>query len=446
MSVTATVYDDLRRTDFDMVADWQELGNAQDGGPFLKAAVTVNAENPVATFEIPWGSIERPTNGREVPAQKWIDLAGTERVVTAASRDPRAIDVSRYFNEDVIATPEAPADGDFDAGDRAYSAEILPAGDSPTIAADGIPFYRLPVDAGALNCIRAEGQTIEWPAEPCDALAVLGASSNGRHGGTAKLLYADGATQAIPLQLSDWCAAPALGELSAFTVDYRFEAGQRSGPANHIWLKRLTVGADKALRGIVLPSDSDLHIFGLAFSEAVQFRPVWGMSLLNDCKYGFDVKDNTMRMSLLRASYNPDPTPDVGTHRIRWALYPHSGDWRSAQTPRRAMELNNPPIVRLVPAHAGPLPPQYSFVRVEPAEMILSAFKRAEDGDAYVARVYNSCGEGGQARIRCNLPFKEAVACDLLEVERAENSASVEGPLVTLDLEGRLHGTVRLER
>jgi len=149
-------------------------------------------------------------------------------------------------------------------------------------------------------------------------------------------------------------------------------------------------------------------------------------------------------MSLLRASYDPDPTPDQGRHRIRFAIMPHLDDWREGEVPRRALEFNQPPIVRVVESHPGTLPSAYSFVRVEPAEMILSAFKRAEDGNGFIARVYNSAGVGGTARIICNLPFGRAEACNLLEQARETNSATVDGPVVSLDLEGRLHGTVRL--
>jgi alpha-mannosidase len=64
--------------------------------------------------------------------------------------------------------------------------------------------------------------------------------------------------------------------------------------------------------------------------------------LLNDCKYGFDVQGNTMRMTILRTSYSPDPNPDQGRHELKYSLYPHRGDWRKALTFRRGYELNHP--------------------------------------------------------------------------------------------------------
>ncbi|KPJ64603.1 hypothetical protein AMK68_01205, partial [candidate division KD3-62 bacterium DG_56] len=68
----------------------------------------------------------------------------------------------------------------------------------------------------------------------------------------------------------------------------------------------------------------------------------YGVSLLNNCKYGHDVNGQVMRVTLLRSSYDPDPRPDFGHHEILLGLYPHAGDWRTAGTVRRGYELNNP--------------------------------------------------------------------------------------------------------
>lgn len=443
-AVTQTVFATTPRVDFDMLANWQEVGNAKDGGSFLKAAFDTGAAQPRPTYEIPWGSIERDANGREVPGQKWADLADTVRVLEPGGRTPKAIDLRPFFNEDAIAAPDGSEDGDFDYGRRAYPATIFgTAGDM--LEVEGVPFFRPSVEPGALNSLHAVGQKLEWAPERTGGLAVLGASTNGRHGGSARLLYADGTEENVILRLSDWCLQPAAGEVPACHADYRVVEGARADTPTNIWMTRLPVDRTRPLRGIILPDDRNLHIMGLAFADPATVRPLWGVALLNDCKYGFDARAGTLRMSLLRTSFEPDPTPDQGTHRIRWSVIPHTGDWRNAQIPRRAYEFNNPPIVRPVEAHPGTLPGAYSFLSVQPEAMILSAFKRAEDGQGYVARVYNSCGVGGLATLRCNLPFNGAQACNLLETARDTNTATASGPVVTLDLAGRLHGTVRLE-
>ncbi len=443
LTLTGTLYSDMSRRDFDLDADWQEIGNGKDGGPLLKASFATSATNPTATFEIPFGSIERRASGAEVPAQKWIDVAQTQRTIPPGGREAKALDIGKYFNLDVIATPANPGDGDFDGGQRAYSSEIFGAAGA-MLSVEGVPFYTPPLADGAKNAVAAQGQTLEWAAEACPALAVLGSSCNGSHGGLAELLYADGSSQSVELSFSDWCASAAAGEKDAFSLDYRLAPTGRIEPPNHIWMRRLPADPAKPLRGITLPNDPNLKVFGLAFAARDELKQVWGVSLLNDSKYGFDVKGGTMRMSLLRASYDPDPTPDQGRHHVRYAVLGHQGSWREVETPRRAYEFNNPPVAIQATVHPGALPPSYTFVRVAPGNMILSAFKRAEDGNGTIARVYNSTGVGGTATLLCNLPFSGAVACNLLEQARPTNVATVNFPEVTLDLEGRIHGTVRL--
>ena len=53
-----------------------------------------------------------------------------------------------------------------------------------------------------------------------------------------------------------------------------------------------------------------------------------GLSLLNDSKYGYDGKDNVLRLSLLRSPEWPDPHADEGWHEFTYALVPHAGGWR----------------------------------------------------------------------------------------------------------------------
>lgn len=128
----------------------------------------------------------------------------------------------------------------------------------------------------------------------------------------------------------------------------------------------------------------------------------YGVSLLNDCKYGHDVNGNTMRLTLLRSSYDPDPKPDVGIHTMTYSVYPHSGDWRKAGTVRRAFELNNPLVAHATTVHKGTAPQVSSFATVSPSNLIVTALKKAESGDGMILRFYESAGNPTTARIRIN--------------------------------------------
>lgn len=213
------LYKGVPRIDFRMTADWNEIGTPKADFPMLKVAFPVDVENGKARFEIPFGSIERPANGKEVPAQKWIDIS---------------------------------------------------------------------------------------------------------------------------------------------TADY-------------------------------------------------------GVSLLNDCKYGHDVKDNVMRLSLLRCSYDPDPKPDQGRHEITYSLYPHTGDWTDANTVRKGYELNNPLIAIVDTNHAGNLPKAYSFLKIQPSNVIVTALKQAEDTQDVILRFYEAEGKDGVAIIDFGFDVGEVSEVNLIE-------------------------------
>ncbi|MEM2050420.1 MAG: glycoside hydrolase family 38 C-terminal domain-containing protein [Thermoproteota archaeon] len=143
----------------------------------------------------------------------------------------------------------------------------------------------------------------------------------------------------------------------------------------------------------------------------------YGVSLLNDCKYGFDVYGNTMRMTIIRTSYSPDPKPDQGRHELKYSLYPHTGDWRKALSFRKGYELNHPleTIVTTARISQEGLPEEESFLRIKPENIVLSCLKLTEDSDDIIIRIYDATGEGGEAEITLGFPVIEAVESDLLE-------------------------------
>ncbi|MEX2540989.1 MAG: alpha-mannosidase, partial [Trueperaceae bacterium] len=79
----------------------------------------------------------------------------------------------------------------------------------------------------------------------------------------------------------------------------------------------------------------------------------YGVALLNDCKYGHDVKDNVMRLTLIKSPISPDPQADKGRHRFTYALLPHAGTWREGEVLPHGYALNLPLRARFVPAANG---------------------------------------------------------------------------------------------
>jgi len=159
----------------------------------------------------------------------------------------------------------------------------------------------------------------------------------------------------------------------------------------------------------------------------------YGVALLNDCKYGYDVRGNLLRLSLLRAPTAPDPECDQGRHRFTYALLPHAGDPFTGGVLDAAAALNTPLTVVPVPATPGPLPPSMSFVSVDDPAFVVVAVKRADDGTGdIVVRGYEASGGRRRVRVRVALPFARARRTDLLE--RPRHDLPVENGEIRLSL------------
>jgi alpha-mannosidase len=145
----------------------------------------------------------------------------------------------------------------------------------------------------------------------------------------------------------------------------------------------------------------------------------YGVALLNDCKYGYDARENVLRLSLLRSPIRPDADSDQGSHQFTYSLLPHAGNWRQAQVARRAYELNIPPLAaELVVDETNPqpgLPATYTFLEVESQSLIVEALKQAEDGDTLVLRTFDSHGCHAKISFSCVENLDGIAETDLLE-------------------------------
>ncbi|HCF29652.1 MAG TPA: alpha-mannosidase [Cyanobacteria bacterium UBA11049] len=158
----------------------------------------------------------------------------------------------------------------------------------------------------------------------------------------------------------------------------------------------------------------------------------YGVSLLNDCKYGYDSQSNQLRLTLLRSASWPNPQADRGWHEFTYALYPHAGTWQSAGTVRRGYELNLPLQVMLLPSvsdsTAGQLSPVSRLLDLSADNLILMAFKQSEDDRSqFIIRCYECHGDTAQLSLHSDLGLSIVQSVDLLErslltAENAERS------------------------
>ncbi|GHO42477.1 alpha-mannosidase [Ktedonospora formicarum] len=152
----------------------------------------------------------------------------------------------------------------------------------------------------------------------------------------------------------------------------------------------------------------------------------YGVSLLNDSKYGHDVHDNVMRLTLLKSGISPDPQADQGIHRFTYSLLPHEGDWREAGVERRAYELNAPlqALRGSAPTTASSSQEAYSFLRTNCPHIIVETVKPAEDGDGIIVRLFEAHNRRGKASIQFANRIIAAEECNLLEVALEEATFS----------------------
>ena len=141
----------------------------------------------------------------------------------------------------------------------------------------------------------------------------------------------------------------------------------------------------------------------------------YGVALLNDCKYGYDIRGSVLRLSLLRSPTWPDPTADRGSHRFAYALLPHAGDLRDGRVIEEARELNIPLRAVRTSPHPGTRERHGSFVSVDRAGVLIEAVKRADRGPGLVIRLAEAWGRRTAARICLPEPVAAAWRTDLLE-------------------------------
>lgn len=159
-----------------------------------------------------------------------------------------------------------------------------------------------------------------------------------------------------------------------------------------------------------------------------------GLALLNDGLREYEItqdEDRAIAVTLLRAfevnlstvSYRWETRPEMnlaqspGEHEFRYALFPHSGDWNVGGVCREAEAFTNALIPAQVGPHDGYLPTKRGFLEIEPDSLVLSAFKRSEDGKGWIVRFYNPTTRPVQARLKI---FKKIVSASLVNLEEKE--------------------------
>jgi len=162
-----------------------------------------------------------------------------------------------------------------------------------------------------------------------------------------------------------------------------------------------------------------------------------GVALMNDCKYGYDIKDNVMRLSLLKSASYPDPQADRGLQEFTYALYVHGQPWFESGLIERAWDLNAPLLTMAgVPKRTSPL------LTMENRDVALDAVKGAEDGEGFILRFHEMHGGKTRLRVKLNLSVKGYREVNLME---DPVGPTIEGHIIEKELRPFEIYTVRVE-
>ncbi len=151
----------------------------------------------------------------------------------------------------------------------------------------------------------------------------------------------------------------------------------------------------------------------------------FGVAILNDCKYGISVDGNDMRLTLHKGGCRPDPRGDVGVHRFTYSLLVHESAFSTEAVIRPAYELNYPALV-----FEGAVACD-SLLSVDAGNIIIETVKPAEDGDGFIARIYETEGAYTRCKLTIHPAFCAVSETDMLEYEDAP--MEMEGNGVTLN-------------
>ena len=154
----------------------------------------------------------------------------------------------------------------------------------------------------------------------------------------------------------------------------------------------------------------------------------YGVSLLNDCKYGHDIKGNVLRITLIKAATHPDYLQDIGEHEFTYSLFPHNGDFVTGHTVKEAYALNQPLTAQKGVAEGI----KESFFGFDSEYVELDAIKQSEDKKYLVVRFHEYTGSKRKVKMMPGFSYQAYVESDLMErpieemKKKEEDSITVE--------------------
>lgn len=164
----------------------------------------------------------------------------------------------------------------------------------------------------------------------------------------------------------------------------------------------------------------------------------YGLSILNDCKYGWDKPtDSSLRLTLIHTpstgnSYTYQADQDLGVNLFTYSLFPHQGKW-SELTQKAASQLNQPLVAVAAPKHEGALGKEVKFLSVSTDQVAVKAVKKAEETDELIVRVYEWAGQQHD-KVTLTFPTRVLSAREVNGLEEQVGSATTSNNTLTFSI------------
>jgi len=147
-----------------------------------------------------------------------------------------------------------------------------------------------------------------------------------------------------------------------------------------------------------------------------------GLAIIAPSRHGYTGIRGDIGLSIIKSPTYPNPWSDLGEFEVTYYLYPHKGDYQKAEVSKIARETIFKPVAVIVNGTIEDI----KMVRIEPAKVIVTAFKPSEDGEGYILRLYNPYREDVDVEIELGFKASKVIETDIIElkklIEIAENT------------------------
>ena len=184
-------------------------------------------------------------------------------------------------------------------------------------------------------------------------------------------------------------------------------------------------------------TDISYEVFAQQWADMTDISNEYGVTIMNNSKYGWDKpNDNTLRLTLLHTPktenrYTYQGEQDFGKHHFIYSIMGHPGGFAEAGVVRKADAMNNPLFAFNTDAHSGNAK-TVSFMKHNVPNMEIKAFKKAEDGNGYVVRIYETAGKNIE---KGEIIFAQTIvkAIETNGIEEETGTAAFSGKTLTVN-------------